>query len=54
MVKHGFGFAVFDDFAAIHHGDSIGDVAHDTKIVGDENHRQLVIIAQLAQKVENL
>lgn len=40
IVKNFFGGAVFDDFALIHHGDVIGDVADYAEIMGNENHGQ--------------
>ena len=54
FVEDVFGVAVFDDFAVMHDGDVVRNVAHHGEIVGDENHGEIELFAQLEQEVENL
>ena len=41
FVEDVFGVAVFDDFAVMHDGDVVRNVAHHGEIVGDENHGEI-------------
>ena len=54
FVEDVFGVAVFDDFAVMHDGDVVRNVAHHGEIVGDEHHGEIELFAQLEQEVENL
>jgi hypothetical protein len=37
-----------------HHADPVGDLAHDAKVVGDEQHRHAEAALQLRQKLQDL
>ena len=54
FVEYVFCISVFDDFALMHDGDVVRNVAHHGEIVGDENHGEIEIFTQLEQEVENL
>ncbi|KWU68193.1 hypothetical protein AWW71_29380 [Bacillus cereus] len=46
--------AHLDDLAQVHHRDPIGDVAHHTEVVGDEEIGQSHAVAQIRQQIEHL
>ena len=46
FIEDVFGVAVFDDFALMHDGDVIRNVAHDGEVVGDEDHREVKVVAE--------
>jgi len=52
--KHLYRRALFDDFAILHHADTVGDAAHDAKIMGDEEKAQVFTRLQLGQQIEDL
>ncbi len=41
----------FDDLPFAHHTNPIGDFAHDTKIMGDEEHRHALSAFKLCEKL---
>jgi hypothetical protein len=43
-----------DDFPHVHHCDARGDVAHDRKVVRDKQVRQLELLLQIFQQVNDL
>ena len=43
-----------DDLALEHHGDAIGEVGDDAHVVGDQDDRGAVLVAQVAQQLEDL
>ena len=43
-----------DDLAEVHHRDSVGDVADDGEVVGDEEVRQVEVLLQLDEEVQHL
>ncbi len=43
-----------DDATQVHHGDPVGDVAHDREIVGDEQVGQAELPLELLQQVDDL
>ena len=43
--------ADLDDVACIHDGYPVGDVGHDTEIVGDENDGQVVLDLHLLEQL---
>src|SRR5579884_1161654 len=43
-----------DHTAEVHHGHSVTDVAHDAQVVGDEQVRQLQLVLELFQQVDDL
>ena len=43
-----------DDLAEVHHGDAVGDVAHDREIVRDEDVRQPEVALQRLEQVHDL
>ena len=45
--------ALFDDAAAVHHEDAIGDVGDNAEVVGHEDD-SVPLVAQLAQLLEDL
>ena len=47
-------FAVFHDLAGIHHRDVVGDVSDNGEIVGDEDHGEVQLVAELEEQVEDL
>ena len=49
-----FGRAALDDLAVTHHADPVGDAAHDTQIVGDEQHRHVLGRLQPGKEFEDL
>ena len=48
------GPARFDDSAALHHRDIVGELAHDAEIVGDEQHRHAELACRSFNSVEDL
>jgi hypothetical protein len=48
------GLADLDDPAEIHHGDAVGDVPHDCKIMRDEQVGQMQFALQVLQQVDDL
>ena len=46
--------AGLDDAAVLHHGDVVGDLAHDAEIVGDEQHRHAVAACRIFEQIEDL
>ena len=46
--------AGLDDFSLIHHGDAVGDVVDDAKVMGDENHRQPEVFLERGDEIEDL
>ena len=45
---------IFRDPAEVHDRDPIGDVLHDSHVVGDEQVREAHLALQLTQQVEHL
>ena len=43
-----------DDLAEIHHGDAVGDVAHDAEIVGGEQHRDAELLTDIGEQFQDL
>ena len=54
IVEQRAHLSLFDHLAAIHDDDAIGGFRHDAQIVRDEQHGHAGVVAQAAQKVENL
>jgi hypothetical protein len=46
--------ALLLDHAVLHHDDVVRDLAHDAEVVGDEEHRHVVLLLQLREQVEDL
>ena len=42
-----------DDAAEVHDGDAVGDVPHDRHVVGDQQHGQAELVAQVFEQVEH-
>ena len=42
------------DLAEIHHGHAVGDVPHDAEVVAQKQHRQLQLLLQVLQELEDL
>ena len=53
-AKDVFDGPLLDEFSIQHNKDSIGEVCHDAKVVGDEENRHAELFPQVSQKVENL
>ena len=51
---HGLWGADLDNLAEIHHGDFIGDVAHDREVMSYEYIRQAQIGLEVFEQIENL
>ena len=49
-----FGGADLDQFAAMHDGDAIAEIANDGDVVGDENEGQIEAALDLEQQVKDL
>ena len=47
------GRADLHQLAEVHHGDDVGDVAHDGQVVGDEQVRQVELVLQVLQQVDD-
>ena len=45
---------LLDDPPGVHHGDAVGHLGDDAEVVRDEQQRQVELLLQLAQQVENL
>ena len=45
---------LLDDLALLHHADSVGELAHDAEVVGDEEHCHAEPRLQLLEKLEDL
>ena len=45
--------ADLDDLAEVHHGDTVGDVAHHRQVVGDEQVGQPELVLQLLEEVDD-
>src|SRR5439155_6330732 len=43
-----------DDLAEVHDGHAVGDVAHDRKVVGDEQVRETKLRLEIFQQVDDL
>ena len=43
-----------DDLAQVHHGDAVGDVAHDGEVVRDEQVGQAELVLEVLQQVDDL
>ena len=50
---HALGIQDLDDAAAPHHGDAMRDLAHQIKIVGDEQIGRPVLPAQIEQQADH-
>jgi hypothetical protein len=46
--------ALFDDLAALHDADPVGDAAHDAKVMGDEQEAEALGALEVGQKIKNL
>ena len=53
MVEDLVGGAVFDDVAAVHHGDVVGDLVDHAQVVGDEDDGDAVALLQLPEQLED-
>ena len=49
-----FDGAFFDDFAEVHDGDAVADVADHAEVVGDEEVGEVVFVLQVLQEVDDL
>ena len=47
-------FGQFHNLAGVHHRDAVTDVPHDAKVVRDKNIRQLELLLQIHQQVDDL
>ena len=54
LLKKCLGRAGFHDPAEIHHGDAIGDMLHNWKVVGDEKHCHVHVPAKAGQEIQDL
>ena len=54
IVQHRRGRALFDDDAVLHHRDAVGDLGDDAEIMGDEQHRRLAALLQVADQLQDL
>ena len=54
VCKNLGGRTLLHDLAVLHHTDPIRNLAHDGKIMGDEEHRHTFIPLENLQKIENL
>ena len=52
--QHLFRRALLDDLAAQHHGDRVGDVPCEAKVVRDDEGSEAELLAQLEQQTEDL
>ena len=52
--EDGLGRPVFDDTTAVDDVDPVGELAHDTKVVGNEEHRRLMLVGELAHELQGL
>ena len=52
--EHALDLALLDDLAALHHADSVGELAHDAEIVGDEQHRHAEPRLRVLQQLQDL
>ena len=46
--------ALFDHDAMLHHHDAVGDLGDDAEIMGDEQHRRLLALLQVADQLQDL
>ena len=53
-LEHGGGRADLDDPPEEHHGDAVGEVAHEREVVRDEEGRERQLRAQVLQEVQDL
>ena len=49
-----FGRTRFDNFPALHHATPVRKAPHNAQVMGDEQHRQAVIVLKLLQQFQNL
>ena len=52
--KHLAGFAVLDDFTALHDGDVVAHLRRHSQVMGDEDHGQLELLANFRKQVQHL
>ena len=52
--QQGFRVGSLDDAAHVHDRDAIADMSDDAQIVGDEDHREPELFAQIHEEVEHL
>ena len=52
--EHALDRALLDDLAALHDADSVGELAHDAEIVGDEQHRHAEPRLRVLQQLQDL
>ena len=48
------GGALLDDLASVHDGDGVCHLGHEGEVVGDEDHREAELLAQLVEQVDDL
>src|SRR5438067_13136969 len=53
-LEHGLAVADLDDLAEVHHGDPVGEIAHNRKVVRDEDIRQAMGLLEAAHQVQDL
>ena len=53
LGKHFGDRALLYDVPLLHHRDALGKVAHQVKVMGDQQYRHAVLALQLGQQVEN-
>ena len=46
--------ALFNDFPMLHHAGPIGDLAHDTEVVGNEQHGKIMALLKAFHKFQDL
>jgi hypothetical protein len=54
MREHGFGGAMFEYFASVHHDDVVTDMADDGKIVGNEQVGEVQSLPEFLQESDDL
>ena len=54
LVEQIVSAALLDDLAGVHDGDLVRRLGHHAHVVGDQDHRHLVLVAQVVEQVEHL
>ena len=52
--KHRLHRTLLNDAAGLHHGDAVGELAHQIQIVRDQQHRHAMLALQHGEQIEDL